>query len=351
MRADVRFTGTGVRIGMAGVSLVLLVMSAGCGSAQRLAGGASPGSSTAAARPAAGPVRTPARSHVPVSAATPTPKPTPKPRPAPKPRPQPKRPGHPHVMVLVEENHSLQQVIGNRHMPYLNGLARRYGLATHWNDLSHPSLPNYLGLISGSIQNNPQDTTPADRTYRGPTVVDQLAHAGYSWKAYMEDMPRRCDLTDTYSPGSYDVNHNPFAYFRSIRRNPAQCHRVVPFSEFARDLRYNRAPDFIWVTPNLIHDMHDGGYAQGDAFLRKQMSLVFASRWYRAGGTVIITFDEGETTEQVATLVISRHTRRGAHLTAAGNHYGTLRAIEKTYGLPLLGKAARASSGNLRRLF
>ncbi len=254
-------------------------------------------------------------------------------------------------MVIVEENHSLQQVIGNAKLPYLNSLAERYGLATHWDHLSHPSLPNYVGLISGSIQNNPQDTTPADGTYRGPTVVDQLAHAGYSWKAYMEDMPRPCDLSDTFGPGNYDVNHNPFVYFESIRNNPAQCNRIVPFTQFARDLQNNTAPDFMWVTPNLIHDMHNGTYADGDAFLQKEIPIVLASQWYHAGGTVILTFDEGQTTEQVATIVISQQTARGARLTTAGSHYGTLRAIEETYGVPLLGGAAKSASGDLRSLF
>jgi len=253
-------------------------------------------------------------------------------------------------MVFIDENNSTQQVIGNTQMPYLNSLADRYGLATDWNGLSHPSLPNYLGLISGSIQNNPADTTPVDRTYSGQTVVDQLAHAGYSWKAYMEDMPRPCDLNDTFSPDNYDVNHNPFVYFDSIRNNPAQCKRIVPFTEFAGDLQDNKAPDFIWVSPNLINDMHNGSYAQGDAFLRSTISTVLASQWYKNGGIVIVTFDEGETTEQVATIVISQHTPRGARLTTAGNHYGTLRAIEETYGLPLLGGAA-SSPADLRSLF
>jgi acid phosphatase len=254
-------------------------------------------------------------------------------------------------MVIVDENHSLQQVIGNTQMPYLNRLADQYGLATDWRDLSHPSLPNYLGLISGSIQDNPQDTTPADRTYAGPTLVDQLAHAGYSWKAYMEDMPRSCDLSDTFGPGNYDVNHNPFVYFDSIRNSPAQCRRVVPFTEFAADLRDNTAPDFMWVSPNLINDMHDGTYAQGDAFLRREVPVVLASQWYKDGGIVILTFDEGETTEQVATVVISQRTARGARLTATGSHYGTLRAIEETYGVPLLGGAASSSASDLRPLF
>jgi phospholipase C len=253
-------------------------------------------------------------------------------------------------MVIAEENHSVGQVIGSAQMPYLNSLASTYGLATDWSDLSHPSLPNYLGLISGSIQNNPQDTTPQDGTYAGPTLVDELAAAGYSWKAYLEDMPTACDKSDNYV-GEYDVNHNPFMYFDSIRTSTAQCNRDVPFTQFASDLANGSAPDFIWVSPNLIDDMHDGTLAQGDAWLAREIPLVLASSWYRSGGTVIITFDEGETTEQVATLVISQNTPAGARLTTPGNHYGTLRAIEETYGVALLGGSANASNGDLRSLF
>jgi hypothetical protein len=291
---------------------------------------------------------TPTPSRARATSSTPKPSPTQTPTATHSTTPAPA--GHPHVMVIVEENHSLGQVIGNGAMPYLNSLARSYALATDWSDLSHPSLPNYLGLLSGSIQNNPADTTPQDRTYPGPTLVDELAAAGISWKAYLEDMPTACDKTDTY-PGNYDVNHNPFMYFTSIRDSPAQCARVVPFTGFNSDLASGRAPDFIWVSPNLIHDMHNGTLAQGDAWLRQEIPIVLASSWYRAGGVVIITFDEGETTEQVATLVISQHTKPGARLTTAGNHYGTLRAIEETYSVALLGGSAHTTVGDLRALF
>jgi phosphatidylinositol-3-phosphatase len=314
-----------MRIPVTAILLTLATVSAGCESSRPLASGASTASATVP--PAHASSAAPASSPVPGARR------------------------HPHVMILVDENHSQQQVIGNAQMPYLNSLASRYGLAMRWNDLSHPSLPNYLGLVSGSVQGNPQDTTPADRTYAGPTLVDQLARAGYSWKAYIEDAPRSCDLTDTYSPGNYDVNHNPFVYFDSIRRDHAQCNRVVPFTQFDTDLRDGTAPDFLWVSPNLINDMHNGNYSQGDDFLREQIPDVLASRWYRAGGIIIITFDEGETTEQVATIVISQHTQRGMRMTTPGSHYGTLRAIEETYGVPLLGSAAAPSSGDLRALF
>src|SRR5438034_1468057 len=54
-----------------------------------------------------------------------------------------------HVVVVVEENHSYSQVIGNSAMPYLNGLASQYGLATQYFADVHPSIGNYLMLTTG----------------------------------------------------------------------------------------------------------------------------------------------------------------------------------------------------------
>ena len=101
----------------------------------------------------------------------------------------------PHVLIVLMENTSYEGVVGNSQMPYVNGLVNTNG-SVSTTDLSHPSLPNYLGYVSGSIQNNPQDTTPQDGTYAGSQFTDELAAAGIAWKAYMQDMPAACDLTD-----------------------------------------------------------------------------------------------------------------------------------------------------------
>src|SRR4029077_4414258 len=111
----------------------------------------------------------------------------------------------PHVLIVVLENHSYENVIGNSQMPYINGLAATSGYVST-TALSHPSLPDYLALTSGSIYDNPPDTTPQSKTYPGPQFTDELANAGIGWKAYMEDMPVACDLTDTFGPNNYDVN-------------------------------------------------------------------------------------------------------------------------------------------------
>ena len=92
---------------------------------------------------------------------------------------------------------------------------------------------------------------------------------------------------------------------------------------------------------------------QGDQWLRANLPTVLNSSWYANGGVVIITCDEGSggggwngtSGGQVPTLVIAA----GAHgaFTAGGNHYGTLRAIEEAYGVPLLGASADPANGDL----
>ena len=247
-------------------------------------------------------------------------------------------PAAPHVMEILMENHSIDQIIGNSDAPYINGLADTYGMATNWSAMTDISLPNYLALSAGSVQGDPQDTTPQQQTYPGPTFVDELADAGISWKAYLEDMPTPCDRTDTFSPGYYDVNHNPWLYYDSIRNNPAQCANDVPGTQFTTDLAANDLPSFVWYTPNRLHDMHDGTIAQGDAFLSQLIPQVLSSQWYGQGGIILLTWDEGTATDPlVATIAISARTPHGARETTAGNQYGTLRTLEELYGVGYLG--------------
>jgi len=209
----------------------------------------------------------------------------------------------PHVMIVLMENNSYEAIVGNSQLPYINSLVSQYG-SVSTTDLSHPSQPNYLGLMSGSIWDDPPDLTPQDETYAGPQFTDELANAGISWKAYMEDMPVACDLTDSFSPGNYDVNHNPFMYFNTVRNNSAQCNRVVPYPQLATDLSAGTLPSFIWVTPNKLNDMHDGTYTQADNWTRSLFTQVMASSWWTPGARIILTWDEGTQSEQVLTVVV-----------------------------------------------
>src|SRR5438093_1065256 len=52
-----------------------------------------------------------------------------------------------HVFVVVMENRSYEQALAGG---YTAQLAAKYGVATNYHGVSHPSLPNYLAMTSGS---------------------------------------------------------------------------------------------------------------------------------------------------------------------------------------------------------
>ena len=54
-----------------------------------------------------------------------------------------------HVVVVVMENRSFNEIIGNSRAPYINELARGGALFTQSYAVTHPSQPNYLALFSG----------------------------------------------------------------------------------------------------------------------------------------------------------------------------------------------------------
>src|SRR2546423_2989119 len=95
--------------------------------------------------------------------------------------------GVPHVMVVVLENREQGAVIGDPHAPYLNGLARRFGVAQNAYGTTHPSLPNYLELLAGTTFGIDSDC--GDCRVEGPTLVDQLDARGVGWEADMEAKP------------------------------------------------------------------------------------------------------------------------------------------------------------------
>ena len=162
-----------------------------------------------------------------------------------------------------------------------------------------------------------------------------------TWRSYEESMPSNCDLS---SSGAYAVKHNPAAYYVGLR---ASClHSDVSLAALGPDLRRDRLPSFAFVTPNLCDDMHDCPISAGDAWLRRVVPTIIASRGYRSASTVLfITFDEGtDPGNHVAAVVVSPSTPAGARSAESFDHYSLLRTTEQLLGLPVrLGHARRAA--------
>jgi hypothetical protein len=259
------------------------------------------------------------------------------------------------VAIVVMENAESEEVLGNASAPYINSLARRYGLAVSSFAISHPSLPNYLALTSGSTQGASSDCTSCH--FRGANIVDQLQAAGISWRAYLEDAPRPCYRGA--SAGGYAKKHDPFIYYDDVSSAPARCARLTGFGALAADLRAGRLPTFVWITPNLCDDGHDCSLGSADRFLARTLPALL--RELGPHGFLILTWDEGSSSlgccggqargGRVVTIVAGPDVRAGAREAAPVDHYGVLATIERALGLGLLGAAADPRNGTLDGLF
>jgi phosphatidylinositol-3-phosphatase len=239
------------------------------------------------------------------------------------------------VVVIVMENKGCDEVIGSRDAPYLNGLARRAAFAARSFALTKPSLPNYLALTGGSTFGITTDCSGC--RVRATNLVDELERARISWKAYMEGMPAPC-YRGTQA-GLYVKRHNPFAYYVDIASRPSRCRHVVPFTQLRADITRRALPRFVWITPNLCHDMHDCAVAGGDRFLAGLVPKL--ERAVGPRGAIVVTWDEGGGFgRQIPTIVAGPAARAGARSRLAYDHYSLLRTIEDAFGLPHLRAAA-----------
>jgi hypothetical protein len=231
------------------------------------------------------------------------------------------------------ENKRYGQVIGSPDAPYVNGLAGSYGLATGMSAVSHPSLPNYIAMTSGSTQGIGDDAGPGAHPLGVESIFGQT-HG--NWRALQESMPSNCAQHDS---GDYAVRHNPAVYYTALA---TECG--------SRDVPLGPTPDvsaaFTFITPNLQHDTHDSSVATGDAWLRGFLPTLLATPQYRSGKTVVfLTWDEndGAGGNHIPTIVMSPRTR-GVEDATPFTHYSLLRTTEELLGLPLLGAAATAPS-------
>ena len=256
-----------------------------------------------------------------------------------------------HVAILVMENEEFASVIGRRQAPYITALAHRYGLATRMYATSHPSLPNYLALTSGSTQGITDDCT--DCSVGGAGLAGQLEAAGVTWRAYMEDLPHACWRGG--DAGAYAKRHDPFTYYRPVMASPAACARIVPLAELHADIAAGALPRLVWITPNLCHDMHDCSTRTGDRFLAGLVPGLL--RALGPHGILFLTWDEGTSDDgccklarggHIALVVAGGAARAGARLATPVDQYSVLQAIEDLLGLPRLGGAACGCTPSLQ---
>src|SRR5262245_38795205 len=141
-----------------------------------------------------------------------------------------------HVVIVMEENHAYNEVIGTPNAPYINSLASQGALMTNSFAITHPSEPNYLDFYSGSNQGVTGDGFNSPGAFSTPNLGQELLNAGLSWGAYIED----------FTNGGYDHDHAPWDLF-SNNNAPATEHDFSTWPTF----NFSSLPKVSIITPNL----------------------------------------------------------------------------------------------------
>ena len=315
-------------------------------------------------------------------------------------------PRYQHIVEIMMENTSYATIIGNALAPNINALAQRYGLATNYFGVTHPSEPNYIANLGGSffgIQDDNQfyctaamattDPTCAgttvDHTVNAKSLADQLTSAGKSWRGYFQSLPPTppTGLVKTgpaangpYSykwPSSanalYASKHNPFLNFSGTQDAVSQ---MVDDSQLAGDLQHGRLANYSLIVPDQCHDMHGTGSCPdtngliqaGDQYVGSTVKQIMSSpTWHEGNNAIAITWDEDDYSDQgqpgtgccgadpggghVVTIVINNH--GAGHVSSATpyNHYSLLRTMESAFGLPCLAHACDSTVPLMTKLF
>lgn len=258
-----------------------------------------------------------------------------------------------HVFVIVMENTGYAQAIGNPNLPTLNALARKYGLATNYTGVAHPSLPNYVALLFGSTFGS-RSNDPS-QSFGGDNLALQLERASLSWRGYFQGLPSVG--WNGGAAGNYGKKHNPFMLSADIAGNAKRRENVVKLDALSADLNSGKAPNFALIVPDVCHDMHGalncfwepGLQRMGDAFIKTWTEKIMASSAWTGNAAIVITFDESEGGDKtggggkLATVVITKEGPRGVKSAQPYNHYSLLRTLQDGWGLPPLREAEKAA--------
>jgi phosphatidylinositol-3-phosphatase len=239
-------------------------------------------------------------------------------------------PNYDHVVLVMEENHGYNQIVGDTtDAPYINNTLIAGG-ALFTNSFAatpttHPSEPNYFALWSGSTQGIADDGT---YTEGAASLGGRLIAAGVTFKGYVEDVAQR--------------KHDPWESFTD---SPGLG---VNFSTWPAGPDYSSLSKLSWVIPNLSDDMHDGAsnaiqISTGDTWLSTHIGG-YATWALTHNSLLIVTFDEDENTEgnHIMTVFYGARVRPGQYGQAL-THYNTLRTLTDLYGLAPLANAITVS--------
>jgi hypothetical protein len=243
------------------------------------------------------------------------------------------RHGFDRVFIIVFENASYNEVIRD---PIFAAFAKQGALMTNYYGTSHPSEPNYFAMTAGTDFGLSDDKL---RTIDAKHIGDLLDAKGLSWKNYVErdSLKSPVNCQNAYSP--FDANHVPFVSYRNMSNDLTRCNRhVVDASQLAVDIQNNALPTYSFYTPNLQNDGHDSSVTFAGKWFANNIEPLFSNPNFMSGTLVIVTFDEGESSDQIYTALYGSMIVPGSSSNIRYDHYNMLKTVEDNFGLGDLGQ-------------
>ena len=253
--------------------------------------------------------------------------------------PLPATPQFDHIVVVIEENHSNQDIYGNLDAPYINWLADHGARFDTFFAITHPSQPNYLEFFSGSDQGVRSNSPPGIFPFTTPNLGGNLLAVGRTFTSYSQGLPAAG--SNVFENGDYARRHNPAANWQADIPGPNQIPRSAnqPFTAFPTD--FNQLPNVSVVVPDLRYDMHDGSIRDGDRWLQDNLGA-YANWAKNHNSLLVVTWDEDSfrsVGNQIPTLFYGAGIAQ-TRLQSAWTLHNLLRTVEDLNGTQYAGRSA-----------
>ena len=265
------------------------------------------------------------------------------------------------VIVIAFENTDARRIYGNRlQAPYINNTlmpiaasARRFvdilGFAVR-------SQPHYILMQSAKRAfndhtfNSNDDPSAANSTASHAHLIWQLESSAWpvkpTWMTYQQSINANTGACPIESHYPYGAKHNPFVYFKDIAGDPpaknnANCaahHK--PLGALAGDLTAGNIANYVFITPDMCHDMHDKCNATsriraGDNWLKLWMPRLMS--WTNANnGVIFLIWDEGKKTRRLPFLAIGPGVKKGFASDVVLDHRSFVRSMSEIFEMPIL---------------
>ncbi|MFE7213967.1 alkaline phosphatase family protein [Streptomyces sp. NPDC057611] len=237
-----------------------------------------------------------------------------------------------HVVMVMMENKGYDDVLNNPstkpqdQAPYIKSLVAQGASFTNSYGITHPSLPNYYSLLSGS------DIVKTS-AWPEPQSVDT------------DNLPNQL-VTHGYSFANYANQGLPTQWLR-YKNIPGVPGNLNPMDKRQEEFPttpdgFDKLPTVSFYVGNGMQSMHDGTIAQGDAFVKNTFDSYI--QWAKTHNSLfVLTWDEDDFTpaNHIPTIMVGPMARAGEYDQKI-NHYNVLRTLLDMYGLDHINHTADA---------